>query len=220
MGFPLPLFLHRFLKQVILLFCLSFSISNMGIRTLSFLGPILRTNPLLSTEYCDDCHWKLRNRCNPQCAFTRLSVDKEMHCIPLPSLLHPRNGELQSHQNYSTDAEGQVSTVSQTGAVWQEKGKNWGLHVELRSCGAQPEPMEKEEEEKMLNEPSIDIWFLRQKQQWWRIKLGSAFSTSFRNLPEILVECPVSALPPQPWSHYGGRKQSPREIHRAIECWS
>lgn len=79
MGFPLPLFLHRFLKQVILLFCLSFSISNTGIRTLSFLGPILRTNPLLSTEYCDDCHWKLRNRCNPQCAFTRLSVDKE--CI-------------------------------------------------------------------------------------------------------------------------------------------
>lgn len=37
--------------------------------------------------------------------------------------------------------------------------------MELRSCGAQPEPMEEEEEEKMLNEPSIDIWFLRQKQQ-------------------------------------------------------
>lgn len=43
-------------------------------------------------------------------------------------------------------------------------GKGQKVEVELRICGAQTEPIEKEEEE-MLNGPSTDIWFLGQKQQ-------------------------------------------------------
>lgn len=44
-------------------------------------------------------------------------------------------------------------------------GKGQKVEVELRICGAQTEPIEKEEEEEMLNGPSTDIWFLGQKQQ-------------------------------------------------------